>query len=143
MLWTIKGCLSKGILLWFTDQVCECSLNARLPSGCWSMTLGRPVLYLMEQHLIGEGMTGSDNLRLFFKELKQALTSAACILKLAQYREAQHGRRTRAYKFVQQDVFLLSLNMSCLLQLRTHRSSGYLHMTAQPKLWYRWDIYGI
>lgn len=52
------------------------------------MTLGRPVLYLMEQHLIGEGMTGSDNLRLFFKELKQVLTSAACILKLEQYREA-------------------------------------------------------
>lgn len=88
MLWTIKGCLSKDTLLWFTDQICECSLNTRFPSGCCGMTLSRPVLYLIEQHLIGEGMAGSDNLRLFFKELKQVLTWAARILKLSQYREA-------------------------------------------------------
>lgn len=87
MLWTIKGCLSKDTLLWLTDQIWESSLNARLPSGCWGVTLGRPVLCFMEQHLIGEGTTGSDNLRLFFKELEQVLTWAACILKLAQYRE--------------------------------------------------------
>lgn len=83
----VKVSLSQDICLWLTDQICECSLNARLLSGNRNMTLSRPALSLMEQGLMGERTMGSDNLRLYFKELIQLFIFTTRMLKLAQYRE--------------------------------------------------------